>query len=62
MFDKVRLNILREEHSRLNVLVLRLEENNQSDQLQIRRLKKQKLALKNAILNLEDRLCPDIIA
>jgi len=54
--------VLREEHSQLNALITQLEMASTPDQLQIRRLKKLKLSLKDAIVKLEDRLLPDIIA
>ena len=39
-----------------------LEETHRTDQLRLRRLKKQKLALKDKIARIEDQLTPDIIA
>ena len=39
-----------------------LEETGRPDQLTLRRLKKQKLALKDQIVRIEDQLIPDIIA
>jgi hypothetical protein len=39
-----------------------LEEKGTADQLTLRRLKKQKLVLKDRIALIEDRLLPDIIA
>ena len=57
-----RLIVLREEHRRLNELIFQLEATERPNQLQIKRLKKQKLSLKDAIVKLEDRLFPDIIA
>ncbi|HFB2048066.1 MAG: DUF465 domain-containing protein [Hyphomicrobiaceae bacterium] len=60
--EHIRLNMLREEHSNLGEIVLLLENANGLNQLQVKRLKKQRFALKTAIENLEDRLCPDIIA
>ncbi len=39
-----------------------LETSGRGDQLALRRLKKQKLALKDQIARLEDQLTPDIIA
>ena len=60
--EHIRLNMLREEHSNLGEIVLLLENANGLNQLQVKRLKKQRFALKTASENLEDRLCPDIIA
>ena len=57
-----RLSILREEHQDLDAAVQALEERTQPDTLQIARLKKKKLALKDKIGRLEDLLMPDIIA
>ncbi|EJL23505.1 coiled-coil domain protein [Caulobacter sp. AP07] len=57
-----RLATLREEHQDLNDAVTALEERPQPDMLQIARLKRRKLALKDEIVRLEDQLMPDIIA
>lgn len=53
---------LRAEHRRLDEEIVGLEESGTADQLIIRRLKKQKLVLKDRITSIEDRLTPDIIA
>lgn len=53
---------LRSEHRLLDDEILTLETNGTADQLQIRRLKKKKLALKDQITKIEDQLLPDIIA
>lgn len=53
---------LRQEHRDLDCAIVALEESNSGDQLQLRRLKKKKLFLKDQISELEDRLFPDIIA
>ncbi|WP_419253343.1 YdcH family protein [Caulobacter sp. ErkDOM-YI] len=57
-----RLSILREEHQDLDAAVQALEDRPQPDMLQVARLKKKKLALKDKIGRLEDMLMPDIIA
>lgn len=57
-----RLAPLREEHKDLDDAIRALEERPQPDMLQIARLKKKKLALKDKIGRLEDQLMPDIIA
>ena len=57
-----RLATLREEHQDLDDAVTALEERPQPDMLQIARLKRRKLALKDEIVRLEDQLMPDIIA
>ncbi|MEO1608128.1 MAG: DUF465 domain-containing protein [Pseudomonadota bacterium] len=60
--EYARLVALREEHSRLDCLIAELDAAPSPDRLQITRLKKQKLSLKDAIAQIEDRLRPDIIA
>jgi hypothetical protein len=57
-----RLAALREEHQDLSDSIEALEERPQPDMLQIARLKRRKLALKDEIVRLEDQLTPDIIA
>lgn len=56
------LHRLREEHQDLSDAISALEALGRADQLQIRRLKRQKLYLKDRIIQLEDQLTPDIIA
>ena len=56
------LNRLRQEHRDLDAAISALEEMGTGDQLQLQRLKKRKLALKDRIIDIEDRLTPDIIA
>lgn len=53
---------LRAEHRHLDDQIGALEQSPLSDQLQISRLKKRKLKLKDQIKAVEDRLTPDIIA
>jgi hypothetical protein len=53
---------LREEHHDLDDAVRALEALPMPDQLQIARLKKKKLTLRDQIAKLEDKLTPDIIA
>lgn len=53
---------LRSEHRDMDDVIARLAEHKPVDQLQIQRLKKRKLALKDIILRLESQLLPDIIA
>jgi hypothetical protein len=57
-----RLATLREEHQDLSDSIEALEERPQPDMLQIARLKRRKLSLKDEIVRLEDQLTPDIIA
>ena len=53
---------LRAEHRDLDAQIVAQEISSLADQLQIKRLKKRKLALKDRIKALEDQLLPDIIA
>jgi len=53
---------LRIEHRELDIEIVALEVQSRPDQLQITRLKKRKLALRDQIMVLEDKLLPDIIA
>lgn len=57
-----RLEELRTEHRDLDDVIERLNENPAQNQLQIRRLKKRKLVLKDQIERIESQLVPDIIA
>lgn len=61
-----RLETLRSEHRDLDAAIAALTEaglqNGFADQLQIARLKKRKLRLKDQIAIIEDTLLPDIIA
>lgn len=59
---RVQLEVLRREHRDLDHAIHALEESGRADQLALRRLKKQKLQLKDRIAAVEDRLTPDIIA
>ncbi len=53
---------LTQEHRDLNDAIAALVEKSVYDQLQVQRLKKRKLHLKDTIAKLEDLLYPDIIA
>jgi hypothetical protein len=53
---------LRQEHRDLDAAIEALQGALRPDNLQIQRLKKRKLALKDRISQLEDKLLPDIIA
>ena len=57
-----KLQTLLQQHRDLDVAILSLEASGTSDALQLRRLKKMKLDLKDNILHLENLLIPDIIA
>ena len=59
---KARLEGLRIEHRDLDEVIARLRETPTVDMLQLQRLKKRKLVLKDLILKLESQLLPDIIA
>jgi hypothetical protein len=57
-----RLATLRIEHRDLDAAIHALRESGSTDELQIARLKKRKLGLKDQIAIVEDQLVPDIIA
>ena len=57
-----RLEALRIEHRDMDAAIDALTGGGSSDQLQIARLKKRKLKLKDQIAMIEDYLIPDIIA
>ena len=57
-----RLVELQLEHRDLDAAIARLAESHVSNQLQLTRLKKRKLQLKDAIARLESRLIPDLDA
>jgi hypothetical protein len=57
-----RLELLRQEHRDLDSAIFALAESGSGDQLQLARLKKRKLRLKDEMVALEDSLIPDIIA
>ncbi|WP_303902608.1 YdcH family protein [Thiohalomonas denitrificans] len=59
---QTRLAELRQEHRDLDTAIAGLQETSYADQLQLRRLKKRKLVLKDAITRLESRLIPDLNA
>ncbi len=57
-----RLQTLQIEHRDLDSVIARVSEQVPFDQVQLQRLKKRKLMLKDEITRLESRLLPDIIA
>ena len=57
-----KLESLRSEHRDLDDAIARLEQGPYVDQLQLRRLKKRKLQLKDFIALIESRLIPDLDA
>lgn len=62
--DKLRerLELLKAEHRDLDDAILALAQRSVPDMVQLARLKKRKLSLKDDILRLESELLPDIIA
>ena len=56
------VELLKAEHRRLDEEINALRESGGGDQLEIARLKKRKLLLKDEIQVLTDRIIPDIIA
>lgn len=57
-----KLRVLEQEHRDLDAAIAALEDAGSTDQLQLRRLKKMKLALKDQISQIEAQIIPDIIA
>ncbi len=57
-----RLSWLKQKHRDLDAAIASLQQTGTADQLLLRRLKKQKLMLKDQIAKVEDKLLPDIIA
>ena len=56
------LTELRRQHRALDEGIAELSQSALGDQLQLKRLKKRKLQLKDEIARIEDKLYPDIIA
>jgi hypothetical protein len=59
---KTQLERLRQEHRDLDAAIEALHNAPGSDLLQVQRLKKRKLVLRDRIIQIEDQLTPDIIA
>jgi hypothetical protein len=59
---QMRLSILKERHRRLDRELIDLQLQPLADQLHVRRLKREKLRLRDAIETLKDELIPDIDA
>jgi hypothetical protein len=59
---RAQLAELLQEHRDLDAAIVSMAEQGVTDQLQITRLKKRKLQLKDQIARIEDALLPDIIA
>lgn len=59
---RAQLAQLRQEHRDLDVAIEALHNTLGADLLQVQRLKKRKLQLRDRIIQIEDQLTPDIIA
>lgn len=59
---RAKLEQLREEHRKLDIVISRLAEDIHTNELQLKRLKKRKLQLKDYIAKLESLLIPDLDA
>ena len=59
---QMRLSVLKERHRRLDRELIDLQLQHLADQLHVRRLKREKLRLRDAIETLKDELIPDIDA
>lgn len=59
---RAKLQSLLQQHRDLDTAITSLEQSGTGDQLQLRRLKKMKLDLKDKIQKIENMLIPDIIA
>ena len=57
-----KLHRFKQEHRDLDQVLTQLQEKKTIDLLQIQRLKKRKLILKDRIIDLRDKIEPDIIA
>jgi hypothetical protein len=59
---RAKLAALKSEHRDLDEVITRLSERAPFDQLELQRMKKRKLLLKDQISKIESELLPDIIA
>jgi len=59
---RVELEVLRQEHRDLDDAIAALQDRSAQNMLQLQRMKRQKLAVKDKIASIEDRIFPDIIA
>jgi len=53
---------LKQDHRELDIAIMEMAQKVQSNQLEVSRLKKQKLKLKDAIARIESKLIPDLHA
>jgi hypothetical protein len=60
--DRVELRELRIAHRNLDISIAKLSRRPEIDQLQVRRLKKRKLQLKDMIVRLESEMIPNLNA
>lgn len=59
---RVKLAELMQEHRDLDIAIQAMADTGVTDQLQLSRMKKRKLQLKDLITQINDKLLPDIIA
>ncbi len=59
---RIRLNLLRQEHQDLDLVIAKLGDDPAVDELLLTRMKKRKLQLKDQISRLESRMIPDLNA
>jgi hypothetical protein len=59
---RMKIEVLRVEHRDLDAMIARLSHDPELDELQLRRMKRRKLLLKDQITLLERQLVPDIPA
>jgi len=59
---EIKLEAFKEEHRDLDIVILQIAKTAPVDLLRLRRMKKRKLAIKDAITKIESMLLPDIIA
>jgi len=59
---RVRISVLKVEHRDLDAVIARLSEDPAQDELQLKRLKRRKLLVKDHIAMLERQLVPDVPA
>jgi len=59
---KCKITAMQIEHHDLDVVITKLSEKLYPDQLQLKRLKKRRLRLKDVITKLKEQLVPDILA